>query len=57
MEEFADLGTTVPKKSYNRLGPSPLRPNEFWTRPDDGATRAQARAKAPGRQRGSRGSV
>ena len=53
MEEFADLGTTVPKKSYNHLGPSPLRPNEFWTRPDDGATRAQT-TEAPGHKPGQK---
>jgi len=38
-EDFADLGTTVPKESYHRLRPSPVRPNDLWTRPDNGAAR------------------
>ena len=42
VEDFADLGTTVPKKSYHHLGLSPMRPNELWTCQDDGAARAQA---------------
>jgi len=37
------------KKSYHHSGPSPMRPNELWTCPDDGAARAQA----PGCQRSS----
>jgi len=35
MDNFADLGTIVPKKSCHHLGLSPMRPNEFWTGPDD----------------------
>ena len=31
----------VSKKSYHHLGLSPMRPNELWTYPDDGAARAQ----------------
>jgi len=42
LEEFADPGTTLPKRSFHHWGLSPIRPNEFWTCPDDGATRAQA---------------
>ena len=53
MEAFTDLGTTVTRKSYYPLGLSPVRPNKLWTHPDNIATRA----KAPGRQRGSCGSV
>ena len=53
VKDFADLGTTVPKKSYHHLGLPPMRPNGLWTRLDNGATRA----KALGRQRGSCGSV
>jgi len=53
VEDFADLGTTVPKESYHYLRPSPMRPNELWTRQDNGAARAQA----PDCQRGSCGSV
>ena len=53
VEDFTDLGTTVPKKSYHHLGLSPMRPNELWTRPNNWATRA----KAHGRQRDSCGSV
>ena len=41
MEDFADLGTTVAKKSYLHLGASPMRPNELWTRPDNGAIKAK----------------
>ena len=29
MEDFANLGTPVPKKSYHHLGLSPMRPNEL----------------------------
>jgi len=55
VEDFAFLGTPVPKKSYHHLGLSPMRPNELWTCPNDGAARAQA----PGCQleRSSCGSV
>jgi len=53
VEDFKDLGTTVSKKSYHHLGLSPMRPNELWTCPDDGAARTQA----PGCQRSSCGSV
>jgi len=31
VEDFAVLGTPVPKKSFHYLGPSPMRPNEIWT--------------------------
>jgi len=31
VEDFADLGTPVPKKSYHHLGLSPMRPNKIWT--------------------------
>jgi len=34
------------KKSYHRSGPSPIKPNELWTCPDDGATRARYRLGA-----------
>jgi len=47
------IGTLDLKKSYHHSGPSPRRPNELWTRPDDGAARAQA----PGCQHSSCGSV
>ena len=40
--DFKDLGTTVSKKSYYHSGLAPMRPNELWTYPDDGAARAQA---------------
>ena len=53
VEDLIDLGTTMSKKSYHRLGLSPMRPNELWTCRDDGAARAQA----PGCQRSSCGSV
>ena len=53
VEDFADLGTTLPKRSYHHLGLSPMRPNELWTCPHDGAARAQAL----GCQRSSCGSV
>ena len=43
----------VPKKSYHHLGLSPMRPNELWTCPHDGAARAQA----PGCQQSRCGSV
>jgi len=39
VEDSIDLGTTVSKKSYHHSGLSPMRPNEFWTCPDDGAAR------------------
>ena len=39
VEDFADLGTTVPKKSYHHLRLSPMRPNELWTCSDDRAAR------------------
>jgi len=35
------IGTLDLKKSYHDSGPSPMRPNELWTCPDDGAARAQ----------------
>ena len=53
VEDFADLGTTLPKRSYHHSGLSPMRPNEIWTCPDEGTARAQA----PGCQRSSCGSV
>ena len=55
VEDFANLGTPVPKESYHHLRLSPMTPNELWTSgcPDDGATRAQA----PGYQRSSCRSV
>jgi len=53
VEDFKDLGTTVSKKSYHHSDLSPMRPNELWTCPDDGAARAQA----PGCQHSSCGSV
>ena len=53
VEDLTDLGTTVPKKSYHHSGLSPMRPDELWTCPHDGAARAQA----PGYQRSSCGSV
>jgi len=54
--DCADLGTTLPKRSDHHLGlrNSPMRPNEFWTCPHDGAARVQ---QAPGCQRSSCGSV
>ena len=52
-EDFIDLGTAVSKKSYHHLRLSPMRPNELWTCPDDGA----ARAPVPDCQRSSCGSV
>jgi len=33
VEDFENLGTPVPKKSYHHLGLSPMRPNELETRP------------------------
>jgi len=42
VKDFKDLGTILSKKSYHNLGLSPMRPNELWTCPDDGAARAQA---------------
>ena len=44
VKEFAELGTYNLKKSDNYLGPSPMRPNELWTRAHNvpGAVRAQA---------------
>jgi len=53
VEDFANLGTPVPKKSYHHLGLSTMRPNELWTCPDDRAARAQV----PGYQRSICGSV
>jgi len=53
VEDFIDLVTTVSKKSYHHLRLSPMRPNELWTCPDDGA----ARAPVPDCQRSSCGSV
>jgi len=47
------LGTPVLTKSYHHSGPSQMRPNKLWTRPDNGATTA----KAPDRHRGRCGSV
>ena len=43
----------VPEGSYHHLGLSPIRPNELWTCPSDGAAMAQAH----GCQRNSCGSV
>jgi len=42
VEDFKSLGIIVSKKSYQHLKLSPMRPNELWTCPDDGAARAQA---------------
>ena len=39
VEDFVDLGDPVPKKSCHHLRLSPMRPNELWTCPDDGAAR------------------
>ena len=47
------IGTLDLKKSYHHSGPSPMRLNELWTCPHDGAARAQA----PGCQCNSCGSV
>jgi len=49
MEDFTTIGTLDLKESYYHWGPSPLKPNQRWTWPDDGAARAQA----PGCQRNS----
>jgi len=35
------IGTLYIKKSYHNSVPSPMRSNELWTCPDDGAARAQ----------------
>ena len=53
VEDFPTPGTLDLKKSYHHSGPSPMRPNELWTRPDDEGTSAQA----PGCQRSSCRSV
>jgi len=42
VEDFTTIGTLYLKKSYHDSVPSPMRPNELWTCPDDGAARAQA---------------
>jgi len=34
VEDFADLGNTLPKKSHHLSGPSPMRPSKRWTCPD-----------------------
>jgi len=47
------IGTLCFKKSCHNSVPSPMRPNELWTCPDDGTARAQA----PGCQRSSCRSV
>jgi len=49
VEGFTAIGTSDLKKSYHHSEPSPMRPNELWTCPDDGIARAQA----PGCQRSS----
>jgi len=53
VEDFMTIGTLYFKESYHNSVPSHMRPNEFWTCPDDGAARAQA----PGCQRSSCRSV
>ena len=35
VEGFTTIGTLDLKKSYHHSGPSPIRPNELWTCPDD----------------------
>ena len=42
MEDFTTIGTLYLKKSYHNSIPLPMRPNEHWTCPHDGAARAQA---------------
>ena len=42
VEGFTTIGTLDLKKSYHHSGPSPMKPNELWTCPDDGAARAQS---------------
>ena len=34
VEDFAVLGTPVPKESFHYSGPLPMRSNDFWTCPD-----------------------
>jgi len=53
VEGFTTIGTLDLKESYHHSGPSPMRLNELWTCPDDGA----ARAEASGCQRSSCRSV
>jgi len=40
--EFYDTWDLGSQKSFHHSGPSLMRPNEFWTHPDEGAARAQA---------------
>ena len=53
VEDFAIIGTPVPKKYYHLLGLSQMWPYDLWTCPDHRAARAQT----PGCQRSSYGSV
>ena len=53
VEDFTTIETLYLKKYYHDSVPSPMRPNELWTCPRDGAARAQA----PGCQSSSCGSV
>jgi len=36
VEDFSTIGTLYLKKSFQNSVPSPMRPNELWTCPDDG---------------------
>jgi len=53
VEDFADLGTPVTKKSYHytnkqtNLGPSPMRPNQLWTRLNNGPGATVALGQKP----------
>ena len=42
VEDFTTIGTLDLKKSYHHSGPSPMRPNNLWIRPDHVGARAQA---------------
>jgi len=53
VEDYPKPWDPVPKGSYHHLGLSPMRPNELWTCPDDGAAMTQAHTC----QRSSCGSV